>query len=419
MASKKLKIVHLCSYFQPELGYEEYYTAYFQKKMGHDVYVITSDRLFPFKNIEKMLEQGGQKNTSRIRFVGYKEIDGIKVYRQPILIETLYDFMLVKGVKELLMQIKPDIVQGHGGKEGTPTIGAYYSSRLGFPFVTDSHDFYYDQHVLIRPVKSWKDVVARIDYLMFRKWLGKYTYSKAKRVIAVTKEVGDFAMEFNGADPKKVVVTSLGADTETFDRRPKARKRLRKEFGYKDSDVVLIFCGILSKRKNPDKLLKLFAKVHKEHPKAKLLVVGEGEGSILKDLKDLTKELKISKAVTFTGFVGRLDLPDYLSAADAGVWLNNNSVVMMEAISCHLPIVIPDMQLSHVVGYDNGYKFKQGDEKAFIKYTKKLVSDDKLRVKMSKASRKAAVDHYSYKTNAERLVDLYYDVIKEHKGRRR
>ena len=192
MTKKRLKIVHICSYFQPELGYEEYYTAYFQSQMGHDVYVITSDRLFPFKNIEKMLEQAGEKNTSRIRFKGYRVIDGIKVYRQPVVIETLYDFMLVKGVKKLLQKIKPDIVQGHGGKEGVPTQGAYYKDKLGYAFVCDSHDFYFDQHVLVRKTKSWKDVVAKIDYKLFRKRLGSYTYKKADRVIAVTPDVKDF-----------------------------------------------------------------------------------------------------------------------------------------------------------------------------------------------------------------------------------
>lgn len=411
----KLKIVHICSYFQPELGYEEYYTAYFQKQMGHDVYVVTSDRLFPFKNIEKMLKQAGEKNTSRIRFTGFKEIDGIKVYRQPIIIETLYDFMLVKGVKKVLQEIQPDIVQGHGGKEGTPAQGAYYKDKLGYEFVCDSHDFYFDQHVLIRKIKSWKDVVAKLDYIFFRKHLGAYTYKKAAKVIAVTPDVKDFAVDFNGVSPKKVVVTSLGADTEYFNYDPEARKRIRKKLGYKDSDVVVLHAGILSRRKKTERVFEVFGKIHKKYPEAKLLIVGEGEGGYQKELEKLAKKLGISKAVKFTGFIGRKEMPDYLSASDIGAWLNNNSVLMMEAAACALPQVIPDMQLSHVVGYDNGFKFEQADEKAFQKYVEKLISDPALREKMSKNARKAAVKHYSYKTNAARLVELYKEVLKKNR----
>lgn len=408
---KKLRIVHLCPYFMPELGYEDYYTPYFQKKMGHEVYVITSDRLFPFKNIETMLKQAGEKNTSRIRGTGYNVIDGIKVYRLPILIETLYDFMLLMGIERILKKIKPDIVQGHGGKEGPGTQGAYYTKKLGLPYVVDSHDFYYDEHVLIRKIRSWKDIVAKLDYYFLRKYLGIYTYARARRVIAVTKDVKDFAVDFNGTDPAKIDVFSLGADTDNYNFRPDARIRVRQELGYSDNDVVLFFSGIITRRKRADDLVKLFAKIHKKYPQAKLLVVGEGEIDYITEVKDICKKLGILKSVTFAGFKPKVQLPDYMSAADVGIWLSNNSVVMIEAIACALPIVIPDMQLSHIVGYDNGFKFKLGDHSAFVRYIERLIKDSTLRKEMSKNARAAVLEHYSYRTNAQRLVDLYYQVI--------
>ena len=40
-----MRIVHVIGYFQPEYGYEEYYTALTQLKFGHEVHVITSDRI--------------------------------------------------------------------------------------------------------------------------------------------------------------------------------------------------------------------------------------------------------------------------------------------------------------------------------------------------------------------------------------
>ena len=56
-----MKIVHLMGYFVPELGYQEYYLAKKHKQMGHDVYVIASDLLYPFPNIETMLKEAGIK----------------------------------------------------------------------------------------------------------------------------------------------------------------------------------------------------------------------------------------------------------------------------------------------------------------------------------------------------------------------
>jgi glycosyltransferase involved in cell wall biosynthesis len=413
--TKALKIVHIVSYFQPMLGYEEFYSAYFQKKLGHDVYVITSERLFPFKNIETMLKQAGEKDTKRIRRPGYSVVEGIKVYRQPVKIETLYDFILIKGIKDLLAKIKPDIVHCHEPKEGVGYQGAYYSAKLGFPFVVDSHDFYYDEHPLVRNMRSWKDMVAKWDYLTLRKHLARNAYKKADKIIAVTSDVKDFAVGFSHADPKKVIVTSLGADTENFNLRPEGRASIRKRFGFSDSDVVLFFSGIITRRKKAETIISLFTKMNKKYPHTRLMIVGEGEEDYFNDLKDLAKRSGIEGKIVFTGFVGKKELPDYMSASDIGIWFSNNSVVMMEAISCGLPVVIPDLQLSHIVGYNDGFKFKPGDERQFLKYVEKLIKDSDLRKRMSMNARVAAVAHYSYKTNAEKLIGVYTGVINKHK----
>jgi len=420
MARKKtLKIVHICPYFQPELGYEEYYTAYFQSKMGHDVYVITSDRLFPFRNIEKMLKQAGAKNTSRKRKKGFQVIDGIKVYRQPIIIESLYDFVLIKGLKKVLNKIKPDIIQGHTPNHGAASQGAYIKDSIDVPFILDSHDCIFQGHVLERKTKSWKDVVAKIDYKLFRKPLGRYTMRKADRIIAVTPDVKDFSEEFYNADSKKIVVTSLAADTELYKFRFEGRERIRKKYGFDNGDVVLVFTGIISERKSVGDLIRIFSKIHKNHKNTKFLIVGDGDTSYMKELKTLAKKKKVGKDVVFTGFINSEKLPDYYSAGDIGVWLSNNSVVMMEAISCSLPLVIPDQQLSHVAGHDNGFRFEPGNQKQFQEYVEKLIINPDLRKKLAKNSRKAAIEHYSYKTNAERLIDLYYEVLEEKKKKRR
>jgi len=43
-----MKIVHLMSWYMPNMGYQENYLPAEQKKLGHDVEIITSDRYTPF-----------------------------------------------------------------------------------------------------------------------------------------------------------------------------------------------------------------------------------------------------------------------------------------------------------------------------------------------------------------------------------
>ena len=47
-----MKIVHLVDYFQPKVGYQEYFLALEHQKLGHDIRVITSDYYFPFVNYD-------------------------------------------------------------------------------------------------------------------------------------------------------------------------------------------------------------------------------------------------------------------------------------------------------------------------------------------------------------------------------
>lgn len=408
---KNLKIVHLCPYFSPQLGYEEYYLAYYQKKLGYDVYVITSTRLPPFKNIEKMLKDAGEQNPSRIREAGFKVIDGIKVYRQPVLIETLADFMIILGVKKLLKEINPDIVHGHGGKQGPTFWGALYKKELGYKFVCDSHDFYYADHPLVRKIRSLKDWIAKTDYIYFRKYLARYVYARADRLIAVTSACKDFMQEFVGADSQMIDIINLGADTDKFKFRPNGRSKVRTEYGLDDDQIVILFSGIITRRKSVEKLIEIFARLLQNHSNIRLFIVGDADHDYLNYLKETTRKLKVEDNVIFTGFKGREELPDYFSAADIGVWVSNNSLIFMEVGAIGLPMIIPDMQLSHVVDYGNGYKFQVGDFQACERYLKILIKDEKLRKSMGRKSREAVVKNYSYRSRADESIKIYQRLL--------
>ena len=52
-----MKILHVLGYYQPEFGYKEYFLAREQVKAGHEVYIVASDVIYPFKEIEKLLAQ--------------------------------------------------------------------------------------------------------------------------------------------------------------------------------------------------------------------------------------------------------------------------------------------------------------------------------------------------------------------------
>jgi len=140
---KIMKIVHLVAFFQPELGYEEYYTALKQVQMGLDVTVITSKRPFPYSSIKKI-----SKSKSYDYSDDFKKYKGIKIYRLPCAF-AFYDFIILFGLRSLLEKLQPDIVHGHDARSGFTALGAY-NKDLGYKYILDQHEYSLPTNPLLR-----------------------------------------------------------------------------------------------------------------------------------------------------------------------------------------------------------------------------------------------------------------------------
>lgn len=389
-----MKIVHLVGYFIPELGYQEYYLAKEHRKDGHDVYVITSDLLYPYKNIEEMLKQAGVKETTRKRSIGLMEIDGIKVYRLPHLFEY-NDFIVIKGIKKLLKKIQPDVVFAHESRQGPPASAAFYKNKLGYKLLIDQHDFYH----IIPNHNVIKKILRYLDYHIFRKPVVSYSLKNADKVVAVTDQTKEFLINTHKIT-KPIEVIPLGVDTDMYHYQENWRNEIRNKYKIKKTCTVLMFAGTIYRRKGLELLLNAFAEINNKD--LVLFIVGTGDQQYINELK----KLSIKNNIIFTGFVNKNILPKYFSAADIGVWPGNNSVIIMEAMACKLPIIMVNLQLSHLAKFNNGFIFEQDDIKALTKYITKLSNDKKLRDKMSNNSYKAVIDNYSYKTIARKFLKL-------------
>ncbi len=394
-----MKIVHVIGYFVPELGYQEYYLAKKHAQMGHEVYVITSDMLYPFPNIEGMLKEAGAKETSRKRTPGFSTIDDIKVYRLRHFFEYS-DFILLKGIGRILEKIKPDVVFAHESRQSPPAFAAYYKKKFGYKLIVDQHDFYHEipNHVW------WKKLLRFLDYFIFRRFIINYSLAKADRIIAVTDESRNFLVKTHHVPQSRITVVPLGVDTGAFRFSNKARTSIRKKLNIKKGDVVLVFSGTIVRRKGIEILFSALSEIRNKN--AKLLIVGSGDSHYMSELKNMAGKLKIINRVIFAGFVNKNKVMDYFSASDIGVWPGNNSVSIIEAMACGLPIVMADMQLSHLVDYGNGVKFPQYNVKKLREALEKLINDKKSRSEMSAKSLRAVTENYSYDLIAKKFLEL-------------
>ncbi|MBI2107395.1 glycosyltransferase family 4 protein [Candidatus Woesearchaeota archaeon] len=384
-----MKIVHVTGYFQPELGYEEYYLALNQKKLGHDVYVITSDRIANLPDLKDSLKEIKSEYSSRFRPVGFSEINGIKVYRLKTIFEVK-DFLIVKGMKKLLREIKPDVVHAHEPRQFITMLPAIYKKDIGYKLICDQHD--YDVFPTIK---------SKFMTYVIRRSICRFAFKKADKIIAITPESRDFVKNVYGVK-KEIIDSTLGADTSIFKFNIEKRKELRKRLGIKDKEVLLITAGHIGINKKLELLIEAFSKTKN----SKLLIVGGGNGEYIEELKELIIKLNVKDKVIFLGRISQSELPFYYSAADIGVWPSRATITIIEAMACKLTVIIPNINtVKHLVVYDNGLTFQNKED--LLEKINLLIKDKKLREILSKKAEKITKEKFSYENIAKRYIDIY------------
>ncbi|HEX4147430.1 MAG TPA: glycosyltransferase, partial [Pirellulales bacterium] len=155
--------------------------------------------------------------------------------------------------------------------------------------------------------------------------------------IGVAESHGEYLARSEGCPAAKVFVIPNGVDTERF-APLEPDTRLRQELGLEADQPVAAIVAALRPEKNHELFLRAAARVVREQPRAKFLVVGDGPRRA--DLERLAGELGLGQSVRFLGT--RSDVPRILSLARVLVLSSHmeaNPVSILEAMACGKPVV--------------------------------------------------------------------------------
>lgn len=135
------------------------------------------------------------------------------------------------------------------------------------------------------------------------------------------------------------ILVNNGIDLNTFAFNPRKRAEVRERLGVPRGHLIVGHVGRFAYEKNHPFILKVFAEVRKQVPKASLLLVGDGEE--LEQDKRLASELGVFQSTIFTGNVSNVQ--DYLSAMDVFLfpsYFEGLGIVCVEAQASGLPVVL-------------------------------------------------------------------------------
>ena len=316
------------------------------------------------------------------------------------------DFVPVPKLKNLsnlprllnyLRKEKPDVV--HTQLEFSATLGCLATRLLGIPNVSTFHVIHDPGTVKLT---QWRFKFMWTSYRYF-----------ANIILAVSDIVRDNIIESGNIPPSKVVTLHNGIELDRFSSQSEEKTPISKnDFDIPEDAIVLITVAVLRPPKGLQFVLEAFPQILEEVSNAYYLIVGDGEHR--QALEEKAETLRITDHIRFAGY--RSDIPDLLALSDIFILPTLNDAfptVLIEAMAAGKPLIasriggVPEIVQENI----NGILVPPGNPDAIRDACIRLIQNDDLSEKFSKASIEIAREKFDITAQVDKLEKLYTDLI--------
>ncbi|WP_422089411.1 glycosyltransferase [Tenacibaculum ovolyticum] len=251
------------------------------------------------------------------------------------------------------------------------------------------------------------DVFSFPKNSFLHKTILKYNLSRADKILSTSKIM---AVETNLYTTKKIEVTPFGIDTQIL-------KPMKVESIFLEKEIVIGTIKSLEKVYGIEYLIRAFKIIldtYKGKKTLKLLIVGDG--SLELKLKELTKELKITRNVIFKGRIPFDQVPIYHNMIDIFVAASleeSFGVSVIEASSTGKAVVVTNVGgLPEVVeDGETGFLVPKKNSLKLAEAINKLVLNTNLREKMGRNGIKRVKELYEWEKCVNKMILIYKKYI--------
>lgn len=352
----------------------------------------------------------------------------LPIARSPFKLQNIKAFLQLRNI---IRKERYDMIHCHTPMGGVLTrLAAIEAKKHGTKVIYTAHGFHFFKGA---PLMNWlvyypiERILARVTDVLIT--INKEDYKRAEKFsagqVAYVPGVGVDVDKFRISDI--ICVDRSGENLseeelekafleELFFKKTSEEKRyigsrkqkLRREFGIKDTDVMLLSVGELIPRKNHGIIIEAVAGLKN----SQIAYVICGTGPLEQELKRKAKQLGVESQVIFAGY--RTDIPEICHAADMFVFPSRQEglpVALMEAMAAGLPVVASNIRGSNdlIIHKKNGYLLSGGVE-SYQKAISLLVKSKKRRKVFGEAARET-VQAYSLKTVKKQMEEIYKDCM--------
>ncbi len=246
------------------------------------------------------------------------KIMGVKTH--VVYTEKPFDIRVWKKVKQIVHDENPHIVHAHGTRAMSNIFSAAKNGHLPLIYTCHGWSFHNGQHPIIKTLRVQSE---------------KYLTWQSDVNVCGAKTNRDEARKIFGTFEAEIIYNSI--DSQKFNPYGKY-KNIRHELNIADDEILISSVARFTLQKQPLQLIAAFAEVSKKVPKAKLLLVGDGE--LKEAVSKLVEKLQLSNRVVLQPF--RQDIPDVLSGIDIFVLpslCEGFPIALIEALSMGKAVV--------------------------------------------------------------------------------
>jgi len=282
-------------------------------------------------------------------------------------------------------------------------VGATFAKKMNIPLVYTFHTQYEHYAHYIPFNQKLVKKIARDTVIGYTQ--------KCNMIICPSTSILSLLEDYGVTAPIEMIPNAI--NVKAF--RDPDPSPVKKKFGIKDEDKLLIYVGRLGLEKNLEFMLKAFKRVRDQVPVAKLMIVGEG--TELESLKNQAVELGIADGTIFPGRVEYIDIPSYYRAGYAFIMTSTTEVkplALLEAMAAGLPVVaISASGSSDTVNPDFDGILTDYNMDKFVTALSKILNEPETRDHLSRGALKTS-EKYSMDSTAETLENLFLKMIRTH-----
>ncbi len=184
---------------------------------------------------------------------------------------------------------------------------------------------------------GWPDGVGRLN---------RKLTSITDAFIAVAQDHAQFLINWEGFPRQRVFMIPNGVDTEKFKPDPSRRAWLRQSLNMPEHAQLVGIVAALREEKNHSQFINAARDVLRAHSDTRFIIVGDGP--MRTEIERQISELCLQRFIHLLGT--RSDTAEILAGLDVFALTSRNEanpVSILEALSCGIPVVSPNVGSIH------------------------------------------------------------------------